>query len=126
MMGGSAKRYIGHSPAAAAMIFTLLICLSATVWTGLVAYGDSGKGPLANAGGAVIATAFAYEHENRGQAEGKKGEESAVSELHGVLANITVGLIVLHVLGVAYSSMAHRENLVASMISGRKRAEDDS
>jgi cytochrome b len=39
-------------------------------------------------------------------------------------ANLTVGLVVAHVLGVLVASFEHHENLVASMISGRKRAAD--
>jgi cytochrome b len=40
---GRAKRYIGHSPAAAYMIAALLVCLTATIGTGLVANSDGGK-----------------------------------------------------------------------------------
>lgn len=124
MLRGRARRYLGHSPAAAAMIFTLLICLSATVTTGLVAYGDSGKGPLADSGGAFVASARADEH-GRHQGGGKGGGESAIGELHGALANITVGLVMLHIIGVGLSSVLHRENLVRAMITGRKRPEND-
>jgi cytochrome b len=47
-------------------------------------------------------------------------------ELHGAFANIAVGPILLHILGVGLASVAHRENLVAAMFSGRKRSEDES
>jgi cytochrome b len=123
MIHGRARRYIGHSPAAAAMIFALLTCLSATVLTGLVAYGEGGKGPLAGANRGFIATAQAEEHDSHhGRAESREG---AVGELHEALANVTLGLVFLHILGVGLSSVLHRENLVRSMITGRKRPEND-
>ena len=35
-----------------------------------------------------------------------------------------VALIALHLAGVAFTSWRHRENLVAAMLSGRKRPEE--
>ena len=105
------------------MVIALLVCLAGTVATGVVAYGERGKGPLA-ADGAVIATvAHAEENEaGAGEAEGAEGGKSIVGEVHGALANITLALVVLHVLGVGLASYAHRENLLAAMLSGKKRA----
>ena len=125
---GHARRYLGHSPAGAAMIFALMSCLAGTVGTGLVAYGDSGKGPLANAGGIVTTQARAGEHEGRSAATsgGPGGRtESVAGELHSTLANITLGLVVLHILGVGLASVMHRENLIGAMFSGRKRPEGE-
>jgi cytochrome b len=124
LVRGHARRYIGHSPAGGAMIIAMLLCLAATVGTGLVVYGDRGKGPLAGSGGMVIAPAYADEH-GRGR-QGSRGGlvDSALGELHATLANITLLLVSLHILGVLVTSLIHRENLVAAMISGEKRGED--
>jgi cytochrome b len=100
LLYGRAHRYIGHSPAGGAMV----ICLAATVPTGLVAYGEEGKGPLA----AVLVS-------------DAKVTESAIGELHSLLANVTVARVVAHIFGVAVASVVHKENLVLAMITGRKR-----
>ena len=44
-----------------------------------------------------------------------------VQELHEALADALVVLAFLHVGGVVYSSVRHRENLVGAMLTGRKR-----
>ena len=41
--------------------------------------------------------------------------------MHETLANLVVGLIVVHVLGVLIASFEHKENLVKAMITGRKK-----
>jgi cytochrome b len=41
--------------------------------------------------------------------------------LHGALAGAACAMVVLHVLAVFASSLLHRENLVRSMLTGRKR-----
>ncbi len=123
---GRARRYLGHSPAGGAMVVLLLLSLGATVATGLMAYGERGKGPLADSGTAVVAAAYADEDKASGRTgteTRRNGGESAVGDLHGTLANITLALVILHVLGVGVASVVHRENLVLAMIDGRKRAD---
>lgn len=122
MLRGRARRYIGHSPAGAAMVFALLGCLAGTVGTGIVAYGNAGRGPLAEAVNSS-ARAEQSEIEQSGAEGGGDGAESIVGDIHAAFANITLGLVILHILGVGLASVVHRENLVASMFSGRKRGD---
>jgi cytochrome b len=121
LLYGRARRYIGHSPAGGAMVIALLVCLAATVATGLIAYGEEGKGPLA-----VVMVTDANEAGSRALAERRGGEtESTIGELHGLMANITVALVVAHIFGVVVASVVHKENLVLAMITGRKRRARD-
>jgi cytochrome b len=87
-----APRFIGHNPAGGAMIIALLVMLSGTAITGYMMTTDALWG------------------------------SQWVEDVHEALATLTVGLVVVHVLGVVISSFEHRENLVTSMVTGRKRA----
>lgn len=49
----------------------------------------------------------------------------AFEEIHEVLANAWLLLVALHVLAVVATSLAHRENLVRAMITGRKHGAAD-
>jgi len=44
-----------------------------------------------------------------------------VQRVHGLIAHGLLLLVFLHVGGVALACLRHRENLVAAMITGRKR-----
>jgi cytochrome b len=111
----SSKRYLGHSPAGGAMIVALLIMIAATAGTGMANLAaDRGEGPLAS----IIAKV-----ERPPRVPGQRRPPLLMKQVHETVANITIALVVLHVLGVALASFAHRENLVRAMITGRKRAE---
>ena len=104
-----APRYLGHSPAGGAMVIALLACLAATVVTGVMAYGEHGKGPLGGEPPAIASQAYAnpaLAEENEGTASVSEKEGSFVGELHGALANITLALVILHALGVGVASFA--------------------
>ena len=45
-----------------------------------------------------------------------------VAQLHDTLSDLLLFLICIHIGGVVFSSFRHRENLVAAMLHGRKRA----
>ena len=100
-----ADRHLGHNPAGGAMVVALLVSLAATGLTGLAVYGAQElSGPLAP----VLA----------GLSE---GWGHALADVHEVLANLTLLLVILHLAGVAFASLQHRENLVRAMVTGMKR-----
>jgi cytochrome b len=104
------------------MIILLMVALAATVGTGLIVYAqEHAAGPLAP----FIAHTQQTRAVNGVVREDAKGEEheheSALEDVHEALANVTLALVMFHVLGVVLASFVHRENLVAAMITGRKR-----
>ena len=109
----SSKRYLGHSPAGGAMIVALLIMITLTAGTGMANLAaDRGEGPLAR----VVAKV-----ERPPRVPGQRRPQLLIKQVHETLANITIGLVVLHIAGVILASVAHRENLLMAMITGRKR-----
>lgn len=48
-----------------------------------------------------------------------QGDES-LKELHELIANLFMAMVVLHVLGVIVSSVLHRDNLIRAMVTGSK------
>jgi len=97
-----AQRHLGHSPGGGAMVLLLLVLLAATVTTGLVVYGgEQQAGPLAG-----LFT---------------KDTGESVEEVHELLANITLALILAHIAAVVLASFVLRENLVRAMVTGYKR-----
>lgn len=88
----SAPRHLGHNPAGAAMILALLGAIGVIAATGHMMTTDAYWGIV------------------------------WVEELHEAAAYATLGLIALHVAGVALASVEHGENLVRAMFTGRKRA----
>ncbi|MBS0571540.1 MAG: cytochrome b/b6 domain-containing protein [Proteobacteria bacterium] len=85
-------RHLGHNPAGAVMIVALLLTVAATGITGWLQTTDAFWG------------------------------SQVMEDVHEVFANTMLALIGLHVAGVLYSSLRHRENLVRAMFTGRKRS----
>lgn len=132
MLGG--KRYLGHSPGGGAMAIALLIGLLATVGSGLVLYAlEENAGPLA--GIVAAAPVESQQASARGEAEeeeeaGEHGDgeaersEDLWEEVHEVLADLMLVLVIVHIAGVLLASYVHHENLTRAMVTGRKRAPD--
>lgn len=91
MLGGREARHIGHNPAGGAMVLILMAGMAATALTGWMMTTD-----------AYFGVAW-------------------VQTVHSLIAHGLLLLIGLHVGGVALACLRHRENLVAAMITGRKR-----
>lgn len=87
-----APRYIGHNPLGAWMVLALMAFVGATGFTGWLYTTDQFWG------------------------------EAWLDQLHSLLAWTLLALIALHLAGVVFTSLGHRENLVRAMITGRKAA----
>jgi len=121
LLTNSPKHYLGHNPAGGAMVVVMIVFLSLSSWSGLKAYEAEGKGPLAAIETSIVSTAVAdgwYENDR-----GHKGDEFW-EEAHELIVNFMLLLIAVHLGGVLVSSILHRENLVRSMITGRKKHHD--
>lgn len=123
---GRARRYLGHSPAGGTMVVALLAFLALTVVTGILAEQQVGGTSSAQADAGLVPQAHAGKQDQTTAGHKAEGGESFVGELHDSLANITLFLVVLHLIGVALASWVHRENLVWAMITGKKRAGEAS
>jgi len=113
LLRGKPGHYLGHNPAGALMVFALLFSLALTTVTGLVLYGEEGKGPLAQT--SVIATAQADDDRDHNQ-----GENEVLEELHEFFSHLTLLLVALHIGGVIVASRLEGQNLARAMVTGRK------
>ncbi len=86
------RRYLGHNPAGGAMIVALLLATAATAFTGWLLTTDAYWGV------------------------------KWMQHVHNVLAHGLLLLVGLHVVGVLLACYRHRENLIAAMVRGTKRA----
>lgn len=122
---GRARRYLGHNPAGAAMVLALLLGLAGTTVSGLMLYAiEEHAGPLAGWVAADTPAEIVHSDSDHVDSEGKhEDREEFWEEVHEIFVNATLLLVVVHVLGVLYSSYLHRENLPRAMVTGRKRRE---
>jgi len=122
MLSGNVEHVDGHNPLGGLMVFALLICLALTTATGLKVYGLEGHGPLAKqstswfVSDAQASVPSAYDEDD----DEHESEEHFWEEVHEFFANLTVCLVILHIIGVIVSSRLERQNLVKAMLTGYK------
>ncbi len=101
----TAARHLGHNPLGALMIIALLGTIFWLTLTGISTLGGIFKtGPFG------FATSFQF--------------GSLAFSIHSVLAYFLLFLIVMHLAGAAYESWRTRENLVKSIINGKKESRE--
>jgi cytochrome b len=91
VFAGREPRYLGHNPLGGWMVLALLLLVTLVGTTGWLYTTDRYWGV------------------------------AWVEELHSTLSDVLFGFVGLHLLGVAYTSVHHRENLPGAMLHGRKR-----
>lgn len=139
LKAGLPQHYIGHNPAGGAMVMALLLSLSITTVTGLKLYAvEENEGPFAFMEQAAdqflavsnpIAVANAesddeYEEKQGKQRKKQSQEEKFWEEFHEIFANFTLLLVFIHIAGVVISSRIDKENLVKTMLTGKKEVDD--
>ncbi len=103
LAAGHARHYAGHNPAGSWAVFGMLALAVGLALTGVLTLGgQEQEGPLAGVLGF--------------------GAGAAVREVHEVLAWTLLAVAGMHIVGVLLGSVAHRENLVGAMVTGRKHA----
>ncbi len=114
------KRYIGHNPLGALMVVALLSMTAATGVSGWLLAEPERRAMLPEMP-MIVAPAYA---DPDGGKEHQRGEhdDEVLEDVHEVLANLLLLLIVLHVAGVIYASTRHKEKLALAMITGKNAA----
>jgi len=92
LRSSKAPRFIGHNPLGGWMVLALLATVALLGLTGWLGTTDYLWG-------------YAW-----------------VVQLHAALAWMLLGLMAIHITGVVFTGIRHQENLVMSMITGRKRS----
>ncbi len=93
---------IGHNAAGGWMVLAMLLALLAQVSTGLFSNDDaSTEAPLAHHIG--------------------KAASDKLTEFHGTIFNVILGLVALHVVAIIAYALVKRHDLVRPMVTGRKR-----
>ena len=55
----------------------------------------------------------------------KGGENDSIQEIHELLANIFLITVIIHVVGIGFHNLKHRDSLWSSMLDGKKKTTSD-
>ncbi len=101
LVGGRHRPVQGHNPMGGWAVVVILLLVLLEVFSGLFASTFDYDGPLAR----LLPDAWA----------------AAMADVHVTNLNLLLAILLVHLAGVAITSALGQENLVASMIHGRKR-----
>jgi cytochrome b len=121
---GFNKKHIGHNPLGGLMVIALLLLLTLTCISGVMVYTSEGKRFYDFIEQPLLQDIDEHEQHLIEKVAGNVNEESDEEfweEIHEFLSNFTLFLILLHIAGVILSSRLQRQNLIKSMIYGRKK-----
>jgi cytochrome b len=90
---GKSKRFIGHNPAGSLVIYLILLDGLLSIGSGIWVYNDG------------WVPSFSL----------------PLAEIHHDFSWAWVGLVSMHVSGVLFESLVHKENLIGAMITGYKK-----
>lgn len=93
LLKGTARHYIGHNPIGSMAIYMMLGLGIVTVGSGCIVY-NSGWGWI---------------------------DDSLSQKIHHYVTWTWLGVVVIHVTGVIFESIIHKDNLIWAMITGCKR-----
>lgn len=103
-LSGRAAKVLGHNPLGGLSVIAMLAVLAAQVGLGLFASDEDGlySGPLAHL--------VSYE------------ASEAATDAHGLVFNLLLALIALHIAAIVFYALIRRRNLIGAMLTGRGAA----
>lgn len=128
LLTGRPPYYFGHNPAGGIMIVLLLVTLLGVAFTGIkTEQGESAKHASIDKGSvssfSIVTIAHAdddYFKRGNGSHAGARASHEQWEEAHEFFAGLLLALIAIHVTAILMTWIIYKENLIKSMITGRK------